>query len=172
MMPPPISARQALERVIWADDQAERCGRLWREVIWRIVLDLEPGWDVSARTVAEARDWFESNDAENRANRAMLCTLAGVGEGVLLNAYRDGRLRQQALNPVGRKRWETRMRNKALRDAARLAGIDLPETRRAWASGDKAREKAREAEREARQRKAERAARARAQSSAALVMAR
>jgi hypothetical protein len=162
--------RQALERVVWAETQTERCELLWREVIWRIVLDLEPGWNISKRSVAEARDWFESNDAESRANRATLCALAGIGEGVLLNAYRDGRLRMAALNPLGRRRWETRMRNKALREAARLAGIDLPERRRVTPKPVSTPE--RERARAMRQRRSEWAARARNQSREALAMVR
>lgn len=166
MLPPPISASHALERVVWADTQTEHCTRLWREVIWRIVLDLEPGWGISKKDVAAARAWFEGMDAEAREDRQTLCALAGIGEGVLLNAYRDNRLREQALNPLGRKRWETRIRNKAARAAVQLADAEAP-PQRALKQGAQ-----RDHDRAHKRRRSEEAARARAQSREALGFAR
>jgi hypothetical protein len=108
----PRTARE-LALIIWAHDRNAQCERLWIAAIWRIVLDLEEGFDVPKEAVVEARLWFEATSGEWRRSREDMCGLAGIDPDELMDAYRAGRLQAAAANPVGKRRWLTRRANAA-----------------------------------------------------------
>lgn len=105
-----------------ADLIAETCRGLWLGVIWRAVLDLQPGWDVPISDNRAARAWFEGVTRAHREGFEEVCDLAGADPEAIRSLYRSGRLRQLAADAIGRERWETRRANILARGDTGAAG--------------------------------------------------
>lgn len=105
-----------------ADLIAETCRGLWLGVIWRAILDLQPGWDVPLADNRAARAWFEGVTRAHRAAFEEVCALAGVEPDAIRSLYRSGRLAALASQAIGRERWETRRANILARGDAPASG--------------------------------------------------
>jgi hypothetical protein len=108
------------ERALWLAEQERRCRLLWLAVLGQAAQDTVAHWDLSAEDQAAAIKLFER---ENEALE-LLCELAGVVPDRVRKAYMRGELADFSLSAIGRKRYETRRRNKKRKAFADAHGID------------------------------------------------
>lgn len=110
--------RQA-ERALWLAEEERKCRALWLAVLGQAAQDTVAHWDLQPEDQAEAVALFEEGGEALEA----LCDLAGVVPDRVLKAYRRGELADFSLSAIGRKRYESRRKNKARRDFAQRHGV-------------------------------------------------